>query len=100
MRSSRETGRRRKCRPGPAHVVLALMSAFLFAAACGKVDCRKVDCYRPVACCAGSCSDGFDPDPPPAKRIEECCSCRGSVFADTCPRDSRCYKEWVEERSH
>ncbi len=76
-----------------------VLLAFLAAAAAGcrrPVDCRKVMCYDPVACCDGSCSDPFDPDPPPAKSESECCSCRGAAVAYNCPSPSRCFREWQQ----
>jgi len=85
---------------GKLHAFLALAILLIVlapAAGCKRpVDCRKVTCYEPVACCAGGCSDPFDRNPPPARNESECCSCRGSVVAYNCPSQSRCFREWQQ----
>ncbi len=74
--------------------LIFLAAAGLFDSCRTPVDCTPVDCSRPVACCAGTCSESFNPAPPPAYKLEDCCSCGGRAHVLDCPPSTHCFKDW------
>jgi hypothetical protein len=64
-----------------------------------EVDCSHVKCEEPVICCAGTCADSYNPVPPPARSLEECCTCRGRAHVRDCPPSTHCFKDWKMSRT-